>query len=260
MNTNDRKFLFLDEIVLSEEADSDGAIPESLSDWGSGIPINLLLWSSNRGVSFGQKMLDKAVQFELIKINERDDGQSDQVILTEEGLTTWRKMRKARGLPSCEADYSQPAPNNPKPKKKDTPKVKKPEDMTGPELVAAYNELADKPVKKFADRETGVKRLTELLSKKIQSPKEDSKKESTGGNQKFAKKDGHTLHKLVEGNPRREGTQGHASWEALQNGMTYIEAIDAGARNRDLRWDILHGRIEIRDKNGNPVKVEPAKP
>lgn len=251
--TNDIKFLILDEIVLSEEADSDGLIPASIEEWGSGIPIELDLWASGRGIkSISHKILDKMVAAGIITIHEDDnDNREDKVVLTDKGLSTWRKMRKARSLATEMNDYESPQPT-PKPQPtKET--MKKPEDMTSAELVESYNKLADKPVKKFSSKSNGIKRLKEIMAN--DKPKEAPKK-ATGGSQKFALKDGHTLHKLLDHNPRREGTHGHESWNAFNSGMTYLEAIDAGARNRDLRWDILHGRIEIRDKDGTPVKID----
>jgi len=196
---SDIKFLALDELVLSENSASDGAIPSSIEEWGGPIKIEFDLWASNRGAKQEsiEKALVKAAKFGLVAFT------NGKIQLLEKGLNEWKVMRKARSLPTDNSGYksSQPQPQ--------------PQPQT-----------------------------------KVKMNKQEKTK-----SQRFALKDGHTLHKIIESNPRREGTQGHESWEALKNGMTYIQAIDAGVRNRDLRWDILKGNIEIRDKDGNPVSV-----
>ena len=59
--------------------------------------------------------------------------------------------------------------------------MKTPEEMNGTELVAAYNVLAprvgEKPVAKFSDLKTGVRRLKELQGKSKQSATATTKKE-----------------------------------------------------------------------------------
>jgi hypothetical protein len=59
---------------------------------------------------------------------------------------------------------------------------------------------------------------------------------------------GKFLYKLVDKNPRREGTWGYRSWELIQDGMSYEAYKAAGGRNNDLQWDIDHRRIEVVDK------------
>lgn len=59
-------------------------------------------------------------------------------------------------------------------------------------------------------------------------------------------KAGKKIHKLVEGNPRREGTHGHKSFAIIKNGMTYEDYMSSGGRNNDLAWDIDHGFVELR--------------
>jgi ATP-dependent exoDNAse (exonuclease V) beta subunit len=46
-------------------------------------------------------------------------------------------------------------------------------------------------------------------------------------------------------NPRREGTNGHASFALLRPGITYEEYILAGGRSVDLAYDIEHGFVKV---------------
>lgn len=100
------------------------------------------------------------------------------------------------------------------------------------------------------------------MSKKSKTAKgkaaKTSKKAATKGKggTKFALLD-HTLHKLVDKNPRREGTHGFKSWQAIKSGMTYRAAIDAGARNKDIRHDVNSKRLELRAPKAKAAK--PAK-
>lgn len=54
------------------------------------------------------------------------------------------------------------------------------------------------------------------------------------------------IFKLVRKNPRKEGSHGFNSWNAItRNGITYAKYLANGGRNRDLRHDILLGRIRV---------------
>lgn len=59
-------------------------------------------------------------------------------------------------------------------------------------------------------------------------------------------KNGKKIFKLVDGNPRREGTHGHKSFALIKDGMTYEQYMQAGGRNNDLGWDIDHKYVELR--------------
>lgn len=56
---------------------------------------------------------------------------------------------------------------------------------------------------------------------------------------------GMVIVKLVDKNPRREGTHGFNSWALLRKGMTYEQYIAAGGRRVDLWWDIEHGNTKV---------------
>jgi hypothetical protein len=155
-----------------------------------------------------------------------------------------------------------------------------PQKATDRELVDWYNEYSgsSNQIKKFATREIAEGRCLELklamdqLSSAAKSTKKENKvmaakktkqqnakaakakkaaakSKSNGSTRKFALLD-HTLHKLVKDNPRREGTHGFKTWDNIKNGMTYRDAIDAGARNKDIRHDINLKRLELRPPKG----------
>lgn len=56
---------------------------------------------------------------------------------------------------------------------------------------------------------------------------------------------GKVIVKLVDENPRREGTHGFNSWKLLRKNMTYEQYITAGGRREDLAWDLLKGNCKV---------------
>ncbi len=142
--------------------------------------------------------------------------------------------------------------------------------VTGSLLVNAYNELVEKPVKKFSDNKTGAKRFMDAIADihvtktpfdKVKStpqvealpgmtplgikPKKASK---TRGS--FA---GKMIRLLVKENPRKVNKKevcGYASFQLLlKHGadMPYEYYIKEGGRLQDLKWDIDHGWAEVYD-------------
>lgn len=138
-------------------------------------------------------------------------------------------------------------------------------------LVTLHNIIRpEKPVKKFADRETAEKRMKgvlDVLGKPGEQPtlsvaadpaddtttteegqvatksKRASKKvktESPNGAGRRTKYAGKVIRKIATKNPRREGTGGHASWGVLKDGMAVEAYLAAGGRTQDLEWDIAH--------------------
>lgn len=57
---------------------------------------------------------------------------------------------------------------------------------------------------------------------------------------------GKRIYKLVEGNPRKEGSLGWHSWNLLKEGMTFEEYRRAGGRCKDLDWDLSKSFVEIK--------------
>jgi len=128
------------------------------------------------------------------------------------------------------------------------------------ELVKLHNLYAKKPVNKFSDKATAVKRTfgvlsdlptsnspttDEILMKELESvglvkPKKVSKPRGA-----FA---GKWIKLLVSDNPRKEGSHGHNSFNVIvKHGadMPYEEYIRQGGRLVDLNWDIARKWAEV---------------
>ena len=107
------------------------------------------------------------------------------------------------------------------------------------ELVELFNKYSDKPVKKFADRATALKRTAAVLPKKSEpknkAPKGAAQAETMAANR--ARK----ITILVEGNPKR-GTAAER-YNLYKNGMTVGKYIELGGQLRDVTWDAKHGWI-----------------
>jgi hypothetical protein len=138
-------------------------------------------------------------------------------------------------------------------------------------LVTLYNIIRpERPIKKFADRETAEQRMKgvlEVLAKPGEAPAASATTEETEGDmatktktKRAAKKatatdgngagrpsafSGKVIRKLVDENPRREGTFGYASFALIKNGMTYEKYIEAGGRRQDLAWDIERKYVKL---------------
>lgn len=162
-------------------------------------------------------------------------------------------------------------------------------------LVNLHNKIRpEKPIKKFADRATAIKRMYPALdalaemttgvprksaedvpqsddvattqsadspstdnttmatktkrsrSKSTATPKE--KKASTNGDGRRGRPSqyaGKVITKLVDENPRREGSFGHKSFAVIRNGMTVEKYQEAGGRIKDLAWDIRHKFVKV---------------
>lgn len=124
-----------------------------------------------------------------------------------------------------------------------------------PVLVLMHNEVRpEKPVQRFADRKTAEKRLMGVLEVQakpgtvpdgVTAAKSSGSKgggERPGRTSTFA---GKKIIKLVSENPRREGTHGWKSWDALRSGMTYESYIAAGGRRQDLAWDLAKKNVKL---------------
>ena len=53
--------------------------------------------------------------------------------------------------------------------------------------------------------------------------------------------------KIVDGNPKREGSAAHARFELYVSGMTVGEFIRAGGLIGDIYWDISRAYIVVSD-------------
>jgi hypothetical protein len=142
------------------------------------------------------------------------------------------------------------------------------ENVPGPVLVEIHNAAAAEPVKKFRDKATAAARVWPLLAGLADVPEAETTaadaekaakttakkggkgkaaaktstkekpaattpKATTGKAPQFA---GKKLKRTAAGNEakRRDDTRRTASWTALKDGMTFEEAVKAGARPADL--------------------------
>lgn len=137
---------------------------------------------------------------------------------------------------------------------------------TNAERVEVYNRFAPEPVKRFADAKSAIHRTAKILELAKPSLKEiekglpaDTKAKIKakleevpdrhegnlpGPKSKFS---GGKIYRKVKENPRREGTHGHKSFEAiLYDGITFEEFRANKGRTKDLSWDLDRGVVEIR--------------
>lgn len=125
------------------------------------------------------------------------------------------------------------------------------------ELTRLYNKLAEKPVSKFSDRATAVRRTwaaavakagEESEQEKLQPEAPKGKKVGRPlGTGKFA---GKTIYPKCRKNPRRKvGGKGWLSYEIIlgkSEGVPYEEYVANGGRPQDLQWDIDRKWAEVK--------------
>jgi hypothetical protein len=80
---------------------------------------------------------------------------------------------------------------------------------------------------------------------KAPAKKAAAKSEGDGQRGRKSKYSGMKLTKLVDKNPRREGTHGHNSFSVIRSGMTYEKYIEAGGRLVDLEFDVNKGYVKV---------------
>jgi hypothetical protein len=143
-------------------------------------------------------------------------------------------------------------------------------------LVSLYNLAASEPgngpqkrtITRFSDREVAIRRtwpVIEYLAKPGApvSPSSDSpetmatatkrtrkpaapKRSSDARPGRPSQYAGKVITKLVDKNPRREGTAGFKAWAILRSGMTYEQYIAAGGARNHLKWDLDRQRVELK--------------
>ena len=141
--------------------------------------------------------------------------------------------------------------------------------MSGDRLVSTYNKIADKPVKKFSDKKTGVARLFKLVADTPitptywdsgeYNPKLGSVKTSKDEMELYKEKVPTTGRKgenkvsvIEKENPRREGTRAWHNYNLFleHDPLPYekfVELADcsSGACREDLDHDIKKGRVKL---------------
>lgn len=141
-------------------------------------------------------------------------------------------------------------------------------EKTTHELVELYNSLIEpeNKIKKFRDRATALRRLTDTLHKTKFSPASTHSTKQTGDRvmsllpggssqeQKPTKPTKSTSEKkkkdriisiLIDVNPRREGTAGWHNFNLYAEGMTVAEYRAAGGKSNHFNWDLKHGFISV---------------
>lgn len=121
------------------------------------------------------------------------------------------------------------------------------------ELTRLYNKLAEKPVSKFSDRATAVRRTwAAAVAKAGEEPEQEAlHPEAPKGGRKpgSSKFSGKTIFPKVSDNPRRAGTHGFNSFEIIRGqsaGVPYEQYIAQGGRTQDLKWDLDRGWCEVK--------------
>jgi hypothetical protein len=144
--------------------------------------------------------------------------------------------------------------------------------FTASALIHIYNGLSDKPVTKFQDRATAVRRVwgallavhpkeTAVVEEPVSVPEAPKSSESAPQPQATPAKgkrgraigSGKMAGKMIIAkrttNPRRPGTHGFASYEILlanPKGIRYEDYRAAGGRANDLGWDLARNYVEVR--------------
>lgn len=122
--------------------------------------------------------------------------------------------------------------------------IKNLETLSSKELVELFNKYADKPVKKFADRATAIKRVQAVLPKKNEPKVKKIGAASDAAITRKAENRARKITILVEGNPKR-GTAAKR-YDLYKNGMTVGKYIELGGQLRDVTWDEKMGWISTK--------------
>lgn len=125
------------------------------------------------------------------------------------------------------------------------------------------NSLPLSPVTKFASKDAALKRIEKvaaeygltavvvdgvaaLTAKPVKAAKAKKAAKATGGKRGPAPEYADTMViSVLVANPKRAGSQAFARFAGYKDGMTVGDAIEAGLRRDDFRWDTKHGYITI---------------
>lgn len=140
--------------------------------------------------------------------------------------------------------------------------------LTVVQILALYNQITGSKVKKFADRGEAVRNLwkarkkmrseklpvaevpvSEVLKQDLQQEQLDADKRQLGVvDPKPAKsraQDNRIIHLVSQINPKRKGSASFDRFELYVDGMTVSEALAAGVRRDDIKWDTEHKLISL---------------
>lgn len=113
-------------------------------------------------------------------------------------------------------------------------------------LVACYNELTGKSIKKFATRQKGITQTWAAIQEVSAAPAEVPRQSTSAGRQSPLNKKA-TIHVQVTENPKRDGSSAHARYELYREGMTIDAYLKAGGHLADIRWDTSKNFISIKE-------------
>ena len=101
-------------------------------------------------------------------------------------------------------------------------------------------------VNKFSDRESGIRRTTELAAQLPNLNVEQNVKKSGRG--RPSKNSGKKIFPIVDGNPRLAGSHGYHAFKIVQEnpGILYEDYIANGGGSHHLRWDLARKFVEVR--------------
>jgi predicted GIY-YIG superfamily endonuclease len=137
------------------------------------------------------------------------------------------------------------------------------QEMSISKMAEVYNRYAKdlgKPmIKKFETRQSGEKRLSEIMAvhlvwkeeqrlmkeaEKMEQKVKEGKNTQRGRVSTFK---GKKITSLVQENPRVAGSHGWQSMKIILDnpGITYEEFIQKGGRRVDLAWDLKYQRLEL---------------
>ena len=128
--------------------------------------------------------------------------------------------------------------------------------LTNAQLAAVYNQAAERPVTKFADHATAVKRTQMALEAKeldFLVGDDGTITVAAAGSPEVAKGDDRVITVLVEENPKGAFGASHRRFALYKTGMTvgeYVKGVMALGHERrvairDLAWDTGHGYIKV---------------
>lgn len=139
-------------------------------------------------------------------------------------------------------------------------------EMTNPELAEIYNELADRPIKKFSDSSAAQRRTAKLVEESGMvimtdgdnfwtAAKVDPEADTSNIRKRTIYQDFHLITLVAETNPKRDGSLAHARFALYSTKKTVGEFLDAAHELepnkprwkfiQDLHWDVRHGYITV---------------
>lgn len=144
-----------------------------------------------------------------------------------------------------------------------------PTELTLAELIEVHNQIAERPIKKFASKAKGAAKVEKLLEEQGKEllrsfpndPNDNTREIHVVVSQtaepatdtpkrrgpKPTYSDGAKITVLVA-NPKRDGSKAQKRFDLYRSGMTVAEFLAAGGVRGDLVWDVEHDHISIEEE------------